>query len=661
MAARLTLCLLALLPAAPAVAECRFDAFGTIVNPRDPDCGGQLFRYTRADDSGFNVALGYEVPRPVDSLTPVDGFRSYQSLFERHQALDAEHAAVAGTPVGRTLAGRAIWAYRVGDTDDVTVDGGAEPMALINGTIHAREWQSPEAVTGLFERLVDMQNDRGIGSYLRDNLNVVVLPVLNIDGFLTTQKYPDRFTASEVQPREGRQRRKNGRNPSTGGAIDDDIATIDDNFWGVDLNRNSPRGWGQNNGSTQDPVSLVNRGPTPQSEPEIEALVAATRELGSAARLRFYTDVHSYSQIYFTPMTGNARRDAITERLVGRMRAVLNFKYRYGPDSSSGIGLTSDYFARSFQVPAWTLETEPLQGGIDYGGTGHGHSGFILPASEVDRMRDEVFQMLLAGIYRQAEPPRLQAVEIRDAVSGELRYAARWQAGAEDRRRRLGTDLALVPGRSYRLWLAFNKPMRWRDPGGTITNYRGQNVPLTPRIRLEFPTLGDASLDVRPTGVTWLDRTGGAAAEGYRRYRDDALLAEFEIPAGLDPGAAAPAVLSVSAQDMIGAALDGDPATRVDWSGGHWTGYEDVDGNAGDSGGSDCKFIAFVASDPAAASPAGRNRTPCRAASEAPSGGAGGGSSGDGSNGGGSGGGGAALWLLLAVVTLRLVGTTARG
>ena len=161
--------------------------------------------------------------------------------------------------------------------------------------------------------------------------------------------------------------------------------------------------------------------------------------------------------------------------------------------------------------------------------------------------------------------------------------------------------------------------------------------------------------------MTWLDRTGGAAAEGYRRYRDDALLAEFEIPAGLDPGAAAPAVLSVSAQDMIGAALDGDPATRVDWAGGHWTGYEDVDGNAGDSGGSDCKFIAFVASDPAAASPAGRNRTPCRAASEAPSGGAGGGSSGDGSNGGGSGGGGAALWLLLAVVTLRLVGTTARG
>ena len=517
MAARLTLCLWALALASPAVAECRFDAFGTIVNPGDPDCGGLQFRYTRSDDSGFNVALGYEVPRPVESLTPVDGFRSYQSLFERHQSLDAEHAAVAGVPVGQTVAGRDIWAYRVGDENDFTDDGGPEPMALINGTIHAREWQSPEAVTGLFERLVEMQDDQGIGSYLRNDLNLIVLPVLNIDGFLTTQKYPDRFTASEVQPREGRQRRKNGRNPGTRGAIDDDITTIGDNFWGVDLNRNSPRGWGENNGSTQDPVSLVNRGPLAQSEPEILALVAATRELGSATRLRFYTDVHSYSQIYFTPMTGNARRDAITERLVSRMRAVLDFKYRYGPDSSSGIGLTSDYFARSFQVPAWTLETEPLRGGIDYGGTGHGHSGFILPASEVDRMRDEVFQMLLAGLYRQTEPPRLQAVEIRDAASGELRYAARWQPAVADRRRRLVSDLPLVPGRSYRLWLAFNKPMRWRGANGAVTNYRGQNVRLTPRITLEFPTLGDDSLDVLAADVTWLDEPGGAAAEGYRR------------------------------------------------------------------------------------------------------------------------------------------------
>ena len=80
---------------APAAAACRFDAFGTIINPQDPTCGGVELRYTRSESGGTNIPLGYDVPFPVESLEPVDGFRSYRSLFERHQALDAENAAVA--------------------------------------------------------------------------------------------------------------------------------------------------------------------------------------------------------------------------------------------------------------------------------------------------------------------------------------------------------------------------------------------------------------------------------------------------------------------------------------------------------------------------------------------------------------------------------------
>ena len=640
--------------ASPVGAACQFDASGTIINPQDPSCGDVRLRYTRSDNSGTNIALGYDVPFPVDSLTPVDGFRSYQSLFERHQSLDAEHATVSGTIVGQTLAGRDIWAYRIGDGDSETVDGGIEPAAMINGTIHAREWQSPEAVTEIFETLVDGQDDQSFGTYFSENLNVVILPVHNIDGFLITQKYPDLVTASEAQPREGRMRRKNRRHPSGGGMIDDDIDTTADNFWGIDLNRNSARGWGQNNGSSSNPVSLVNRGPSPASEPEIQALIAAADQLGPTARLRFYTDVHSFSQIYFTPLTGNARRDAITQTLVGRMRAVLGNKYRWGPNTTSGIGLTSDYFARSFQIPAWTLETEPLQGGIDYGGTTHGHSGFILPATEVARMREEVAIMVLAGLYRQSGPPRLQAISITDRDSGELRYAADWRADGDGRRLRRTQDLSLVPGARYRLWLAFNKPMRWRLDNGEVGNFPGQNVALTPRIRLELPTLGDTSVDIRVAVRRWLDEPDTATNDGYNRYRDDALLAEFTVPESLDVTAAVPAVLSVTAQDVIEASLDGDPASRVDWSGGHWTGYEDAAGVAADLGGADCQFITYVAADPSAAPPDGRNRAFCRASGRAPDPG-GNPSGGSGSGGGGSGGGGAVLWLLPLFMASRLV------
>ena len=117
-----------------------------------------------------------------------------------------------------------------------------------------------------------------------------------------------------------------------------------------------------------------------------------------------------------------------------------------------------------------------MSGGVDYGGTNHAHSGFVLPDDQVARMRDEVASMVLAGLYRQTDAPRVQAVEIRDQASGELRYAASWVADVDGRRLDVSTDRALVPGHAYRLWLAFSRPMRWRDPAGAVSNYPGQST-----------------------------------------------------------------------------------------------------------------------------------------------------------------------------------------
>jgi hypothetical protein len=630
-----------------ATAACVFDQSGTISNPNDPSCRDVQLRYTRSNNVGNNIALGYDVPFPVDSLTPVDGFRSYQSLLDRHTALDVENDTVQGSIVGQTIAGRDILAYAIGDADNITVDGGVESAVMIVGGTHAREWQSPEAVTGAFEGLVEAKDDAWIGQYLTENLNTILIPVFNIDGFLITQKYPDRVTADEAQPRDGRMRRKNRRHPNTGAAIDDDIDVTEDNFFGVDLNRNNPNGWGQNGGSSSNPVSLVYRAASPQTEPEIQALIAASN-LGPTNRLRLYSDVHSFSQIYFTPMTGNARRDSITQSLVDRMRAVLGNKYRWGPDQSSGIGLTSDYFARTFQIPAWTLETEPLVGGQDYGGTGASHSGFILPDSQVARMRDEIAQMLLAGVYRQADAPRLQAIEIRDSETGELRLSARWSTTPGNARTlNRDTNLGLVPGRDYELWLAFNKPMRWRNGDGNLTNYPGQSVRIFPAITLEFPSQ-DVGTDLRIDGnaLNWLDSPGDDGT-GYLRYQYDAVAVTFSVPAGLPPSGSTSAVLRVSAQDMTESLLDADPGSRVDWSNGHWTGYENTQLVEGDSGGFDCNFVTFVSGDQ---SPAPAQDDVCRALAVTPPPNPNPNPNPNG--GGGGGGGGSGLWLLplLAII-----------
>jgi hypothetical protein len=426
---RVVATLLALAAAPVAHAACVIDQSGEITNPFAPGCGDLVFTYTVNDNIGSNIALGFAPPLPVASLTPVDGFRDYASLFARHQSLATLHDEVTGQAVGQTLAGRDIWAYAVSDVDATTAEGFAEGAVLVNGGVHAREWQTPEAVTGLFETLVAGKADDGLIQYLVESLNTVLLPVNNVDGFIQTQLFPVTVTAHREQPREGRMRRKNLRNPVTQGVVDSSIATVADNFWGVDLNRNSSQGFGLANRSSNSVTSLIYRGPASNSESELLALQNAAT-LGPAARLRLFSDTHSFGQVYFAPTTGNGRRDAITNTLAARMSAASLRSYAVSPDpaGSQGIGTAADHFAFTYQIPAWTLELEPLNGGQDYGGLAtHGHSGFILPDNQATRMRADVSRQYLLGFYRQSGPPVAIAAQIRDMLSGTVVYDATWQ------------------------------------------------------------------------------------------------------------------------------------------------------------------------------------------------------------------------------------------
>jgi hypothetical protein len=577
-----------------------------ITNPFEPGCGDVILTYTESDNSGNNIALGFPVPAPIASLTPIDGFRDYASLFARHQSLLATHDEVAGQIVGQTVAGRDIWAYAIGDPDTVTADGFAEAAVLVNGGIHAREWQTPEAVTAVFESLVDNKGDASLGQYLIENLTTVLVPVNNIDGFLQTQLYSDRTSADREQPREGRMRRKNLRNPMTNGAVDADLATVGDNFWGVDLNRNFAQGYAQANRSSSSTTSLIYRGASSHSEPELLALINATT-LGPAARLRFFSDTHSFGQVHFAPTTGNARRNAITETLSAGMRAASERTYQYSPDptGSPGIGSAADHFAFTYQIPSWTFELEPMSGGQEYGGlASHGHSGFILPAREVARMRTDVTRMYLLGFYRQSGPPVAIAAQIRDLQSGDIVFDARWQAAsATSRTQSIGVNRALIPGRNYRLWVAFNKPMRIRDAAGAVVAYRGQTAGASVgTVSLHIPSLANQAVALSDSAA-WLNAPGGAP-NGYLRYADDAFAVEFTLPATLNPAASTGAALALTIRDLADMSLDSNPATAVDWSDGHWVQYENSADADSDSGGADCGFKPFIALQPDAAPPA---------------------------------------------------------
>lgn len=621
--------------ALPAGAACVFDADGEITNPFAAGCGDVLFTYTENDDTGTNIALGYPPPVPVASMTPVAGFRDYASLFARHQELLTLNDEVEGAVVGQTVAGRDIWAYAIGDADATTAEGFAEGAVLVNGGIHAREWQTPEAATALYETLVAAKADGGFFQYLVENLKTIVLPVNNVDGFIQTQLYPVNVTADRQQPREGRMRRKNLRNPVTNGAIDSDIGTVPDNFWGVDLNRNSSQGFAQQGASSASVTSLVYRSGASDTEPELMALQQAAT-LGPASRLRLYSDTHSFGQIYFAPRPANTRLNAITQSLAQRMIAASGRSYGYGPDpaGSPGIGTTADHFAFEFEIPAWTLEVEPANGGQDYGGlASHGHSGFILPAAEAPRMRDDLTRQYLLGFYRQSGPPAAIAAEIRDTDSDAVVYRAHWdRSSASARTLAVEVNEPLLPGGNYRLWVAFNKPMRIRSSAGAVVSYAGQNRGAeVGTLALE---IGAGAEDFTLTGAAWLGTSGGVP-DGYLRYSDDAFAVDFTLPAGLAVTEATPAALSLDVEDLAQMTLDADPASAVDWGSGHWLGYEDETGAVGDSGGADCSFKPFVAPAAGAEPPAtgiecGAANPPSPPPPPPPNGGGGGGGNGSG-------------------------------
>lgn len=552
----------------------------------------QIKTLTETQAGPDRIPLGYPVPLPQDTPLPFDGFRSYAGLHLRHQDLMLLSPRLQGEIVGQTLEGRAIWAYRVGDADLLGAEGRAEPAVLVNGGIHAREWQSPEVVTGLLETLVESLDPVGLDRFLLDEVNLVVVPVLNLDGFLMTQAEPARIwqgldPINPVWPRDGRMRRKNHR------SSDGVFASVADHRGGVDLNRNNNPYWATSTQSTSDPNSLIHHGIAPASEPEIQALLQAAG-LAPEAQLRVFVDAHSFGQVLFTIRTDNGRRNAIMSALgndfSAHHRAISTTAarpsgrtYVQRPDDPGfGIGQTAEFFGNAWQIPSWTLEIEPANGAIEYGGFGYHHDGFILPESEIRRVREQLAESHRVLLYHAAGPASIAALELRRVDDGHLLQRSVWRAdAAQARRLQIERAEALQPGERYQLWLAFDRPMRDRR-GGVSAVYPGQSPDLLlPTLRLLAP---GRSHELASAEGHWLGAPDGSG-RSFARYREDAFVLEFELPADFPPGQA---TLVVDSVDLLGRPLDAQPATPVGWANGHWTGYDSLSGGSeGDFGGPD--------------------------------------------------------------------------
>ena len=182
------------------------------------------------------------------------------------------HPAITSEPesIGASHEGRAIWALKVSSSPG---SNNGKPGVLYNGVHHAREPITCSICLGLAKHLCQNYGTDSLCTWLVDNRQIWIIPVLNPDGYVYNETDPSGSW------------RKNRRN--NGGS------------YGVDINRNYTYLWGCDNlGSSPDPADETYRGPSAGSEPEIQAVRELVVREGC---IRMDLNYHSYGNLWMFP------------------------------------------------------------------------------------------------------------------------------------------------------------------------------------------------------------------------------------------------------------------------------------------------------------------------------------------------------------------------
>ncbi|HXG00717.1 MAG TPA: M14 family zinc carboxypeptidase, partial [Bacteroidota bacterium] len=212
------------------------------------------------------------LPRtPVNSLGfglgSMGGFYTLQEVLLQLDTMRLlyPHLITARDSIGRSQQGRAIWAVKIGSSQSA-----GKPEVLYTALHHAREPQGMMSVIYHMWWLLENYATNPEAAYLVNNRQQWFIPVVNPDGYEYNRS---------ISPNGGGMWRKNRRD--NGGGI-----------YGVDLNRNyGPfHMWNApNGGSSTSPGSDTYRGPSPFSEPELQAIDAFMRSHNIKSCLNYHT------------------------------------------------------------------------------------------------------------------------------------------------------------------------------------------------------------------------------------------------------------------------------------------------------------------------------------------------------------------------------------
>jgi carboxypeptidase T len=358
--------------------RCAIANAGIDIWTSDPVAGIMEIRVTPAqrawlDQAGYHYsvlyddldALARQSSIPTGGPQPAglfDNYLTYDATIAYLQTLAAEHPDIAQYyDLGATWDGHRVAALKI--SDNVTESELAEPAVLFDGLQHAREWIALMVPLYIADWLVSNYETDYQARRLVDNLEIWVVPMVNPDGY-------------EFSRTNDRYWRKNRRD--NGGGI-----------YGVDLNRNWGRWWGEA-GASHSPSSPTYCGPSAFSEPETQIL----RDLIlSRSNLRAMIDFHSYGEYIVYPwghIPDSPPDEGLYIQLGGEIQQKIHdthghsYQLFQGYDDYQTSGEIIDWVYGDAGLIIYTIELRP-----------RGSPGFILPPSEIIPTCEEILPAAL--------------------------------------------------------------------------------------------------------------------------------------------------------------------------------------------------------------------------------------------------------------------------
>ena len=267
----------------------------------------------------------------------------------------------------KTLEGRPIEGVEIASNVKGPEDG--RPVYFVVAVHHAREWPSGEAAMELAHMLAQEYGTNARVTSLLDKTRVVVVPLINVDGFVSSRGATDpadtvwygdnddvRFLGPHMYLGEQATGTAAYRRKTCRGALP--VGAPCALQYGVDPNRNYAQGWGAIGASTQ-PHDQTYRGTGPWSEPETQAV----HEYSQTRQVTNIITIHNVAALVLRPpgrkVNGLAPDEARMKEIGDAMGKTMGYRSQYGWELYDTSGTTEDWNYASQGAFGYTIEIGP--------------------------------------------------------------------------------------------------------------------------------------------------------------------------------------------------------------------------------------------------------------------------------------------------------------